>query len=181
VIAQGTFRAGETSLLAPIDLMMRTATAADASAIAAIYSPYVEKSTSTMELEAPDAAEITRRISDVQDRGLPYLVAEVDGVVAGYAYASPFRPRAGYRFTVEDSVYLLPEFAGQGLGRRLLGALIEGCEQAGCKQMVAVIAGKNQASIAMHSALGFAEAGVLHNVGFKLGQWVDVTMMQREL
>ena len=109
------------------------------------------------------------------------LVAEVDGVVAGYGYASSFRPRPGYRFTVEDSVYLRPEFGGRGLGRLLLGELIRASKAAGCHQMIGVIGGENPASIAMHRAMGFVDVGVLRNVGFKFGNWVDVTFIQREL
>jgi phosphinothricin acetyltransferase len=159
----------------------RPATAADSSVIADIYAHYVLTSTATLELEPPDAAEIAQRIADVASRGLPYLVAEVDGVVAGYGYASAFRPRPGYRFTVEDSVYLRPEFAGRGLGRLLLGELIAASKAAGCHQMIGVIGGQNSASIAMHRAMGFVDVGVLREVGLKFGKWVDVTMMQREL
>jgi phosphinothricin acetyltransferase len=119
-----------------------------------------------------------RRMNSVLEGGLPYLVAEVGGVVAGYAYASSFRPRAGYRFTVEDSVYLRADYAGKGIGRQLLGALIERCKAAGCRQMVAVIGGENPASVVMHRTLGFAHVGVLREVGFKFGEWQDVTLMQ---
>lgn len=161
--------------------VIRPATAADSAVIADIYAHYVLASTATLELEPPDAVEIARRMADVASRGLPYLVAEVDGVVAGYGYASAFRPRPGYRFTVEDSVYLRPEFAGRGLGRLLLGELIRASKAAGCHQMIGVIGGKNAASIAMHRAMGFVDVGVLRGVGFKFGNWVDVTLMQREL
>lgn len=160
---------------------IRSATAADAPAIASIYSHFVLTSDATLELEPPDAAEITRRMAEVMARGMPYLIAEVDGFVAGYAYACAFRPRPGYRFTVEDSVYLRPEFAGKGLGRRLLGELTAAAKAAGCHQMVGVIGGENLASMAMHRALGFVDAGVLRGVGFKFDRWVDVTLMQREL
>ncbi len=160
---------------------IRPVATADAHAIAEIYAQYVLSSTATLELEAPGAEEIARRMEDVLAHGLPYLVAEVDGVVAGYGYAGTFRPRAGYRFTVEDSVYLLPEFAGRGIGRRLLGELIGAAKAAGCRQMVAVIGGENAASSAMHRRQGFVDVGVLRGVGFKFGEWVDVTLMQREL
>lgn len=160
---------------------IRPALAADSPAIAAIYAHYVLTSTATLELESPDDAEMMRRMADVVARGLPYLIAEVEGVVAGYAYASAFRPRPGYRFTVEDSVYLSPEFAGRGLGRRLLSELIVASKAAGCHQMVGVIGGENTASIAMHRSQGFVDVGVLRGVGFKFGALVDVTLMQREL
>jgi phosphinothricin acetyltransferase len=161
-----------------MSFLIRTAEAEDVPAIVAIYAPYVLSSAATFELEPPDAAEMERRMNSVLEGGLPYLVAEVGGVVAGYAYASSFRPRAGYRFTVEDSVYLRAEYAGKGIGRQLLGALIERCKAAGCRQMVAVIGGENPASVVMHRTLGFAHVGVLREVGFKFGGWQDVTLMQ---
>jgi L-amino acid N-acyltransferase YncA len=164
-----------------MSFLIRTAEAEDVPAIVAIYAPYVLSSAATFELEPPDAAEMERRMNSVLECGLPYLVAEVDGVVAGYAYASSFRPRAGYRFTVEDSVYLRADYAGKGIGRQLLGALIERCKAAGCRQMVAVIGGENPASVVMHRTLGFAHVGVLREVGFKFGGWQDVTLMQRGL
>ena len=164
-----------------MSFLIRMAEPEDVQAIVAIYAPYVLSSAATFELEPPDAAEIGRRLRSVQEAGLPYLAAEVDGVVAGYTYATSFRPRAGYRFTVEDSVYLRDGYAGKGIGRQLLGALIERCKAVGCRQMVAVIGGKNPASVAMHAALGFAHVGVLREVGFKFGEWQDVTLMQRGL
>ena len=165
-----------------MSFLVRAARPEDARAIAAIYAPFVLTSTAPLELQPPDAAEIERRMRSVQDAGLPYLVAEADGgAVAGYAYATAIRPRAGYRFTVEDSVYLDARFAGQGLGRRLLVELIARCKAAGCHQMVAVIGGENPASVAMHASQGFAHVGVLREVGFKLDEWCDVTLMQREL
>jgi len=162
-------------------LFIRAASSEDVPAIAAIYAPFVLSSTATLELEAPDVAEMERRLRSVQEGGLPYLVAEVDGVVVGYAYAAPFRPRPGYRFTVEDSVYLRADHAKRGVGRQLLHALMERCRAAGCRQMVAVIGGDNPASAAMHAAQGFVPVGVLHEVGFKFGEWWDVTLMQRKL
>ena len=165
-----------------MSFLVRAACPEDARAIAAIYATFVLTSTATLELDAPDAAEIECRMRSVQHAGLPYLIAEApDGVVAGYAYAASFRPRAGYRFTVEDSVYLDARFAGQGLGRRLLGELIARCKAAGCHQMVAVIGGENPASVAMHASQGFVHVGVLREVGFKFDAWRDVTLMQREL
>jgi L-amino acid N-acyltransferase YncA len=160
---------------------IRAAGAEDAPAIAAIYASYVLKSASTFELEQPDAEEMLRRMRFVVEGGLPYLVAEVDGVVAGYAYASPFRAREAYRFTVEDSVYVRADYAGHGVGRELLTELMERCRIAGRRQMIAVIGGVNPASVAMHKAMGFADVGVLRDVGFKFDRWQDVTLMQRRL
>ncbi len=160
---------------------IRPAATTDVPSIAAIYSHYVLTSTATFELEPPDVSEIARRISEITARGLPYLVAEVEGVVAGYAYAGMFRPRPGYRFTVEDTVYLRPDFTGRGLGSRLLGELISASKAAGCRQMVGGVGGENPASVAMHRALGFEHVGVLRKVGFKFEQWLDLTFMQLEL
>jgi L-amino acid N-acyltransferase YncA len=163
------------------DVHVREAHLDDVAAITAIYRPYVLTSVATMELDPPDEAEMRRRFSDVRSRGLPYLVAEQDGEVFGYGYAAPFRPRAGYRLTVEDSIYLRADCAGRGLGRRLLEAVIAASRGAGCRNMVAVIGGDNPASIAMHGALGFVQAGVLPGAGWKFDRPQDVTLMQLEL
>jgi phosphinothricin acetyltransferase len=163
------------------DVNLRDATPEDAAAIAAIYRPYVLTSAATMELEPPDEAEIGRRLADVRGRGLPYLVAEQDGEVVGYGYSSLFRPRPGYKFTVEDSIYLRGDQGGRGLGSLLLAAVIAASREAGCRQMVAVIGGDNQASIAMHRAKGFALIGVLQGVGWKFDQPQNVTLMQLTL
>jgi L-amino acid N-acyltransferase YncA len=152
----------------------------DVPAIQAIYASYVLVSAATFELEPPDVDEVSRRMRSVLEGGFPYLVAELDGVVAGYAYASPFRAREAYRFTVEDSVYVGAEYAGRGVGRELLKELMERCRVAGFRQMIAVIGGVNPASVAMHKAMGFAHVGVLREVGFKFDGWQDVTLMQRE-
>ncbi len=164
-----------------MSVFLRVASSGDAAAIAEIYAPYVLNSAATFELEPPDAAEIMLRMAAVMERGLPYLVAELDGVVVGYAYATPFRPRPGYRFTVEDSVYVREGYAGKGIGRSLLRELIERCRMAGCRQMLAVIGGENAASGALHGGTGFVQAGVLEDVGFKLGAFQKVTLMQLAL
>lgn len=154
----------------------------DIPAIAAIYAHYIRHSIATFELDAPDAEEMIRRRRDVLSHGLPHLVAERDGAVAGYAYASLYRPRKAYRFAVEDSIYIHPDHVREGFGRILLSALITDCEQAGCRQMIAVIGGAdNIPSIRLHEAFGFQRSGVLRGVGFKLGRWVDTVLMQRAL
>jgi L-amino acid N-acyltransferase YncA len=163
------------------DVDVREASADDVAAIAAIYRPYVLTSAATMELEPPDEAEMMRRFSDIRSRGLPYVVAETDGEVIGYGYAGPFRPRTGYRYTVEDSIYLRADAAGKGVGRRLLEAVIAASRAAGCRQMVAVIGGENPASVAMHRAMGFAMAGVLHGAGWKFERPQEITLMQLAL
>jgi phosphinothricin acetyltransferase len=160
---------------------LREATLEDVAAIAAIYRPYVLASAATMELDPPDELEMRRRFSDIRSRGLPYLVAEENGEVIGYGYASPFRPRVGYRYTVEDSIYLRADCAGRGLGRRLLEAVMAASRKAGCRQMIAVIGGDNPASVAMHAALGFVHCGVLRGAGWKFDRPQNITMMQLEL
>lgn len=162
--------------------VIRASSESDIRAITEIYAHYVVHGTASFETSPPDMKEIERRRRDVLDRNLPYLVAENDGLVLGYAYAAPYRPRAAYRFTVEDSVYVHREHLGKGTGRLLLTALIEACQRIGCRQMVAVIGGKDSAaSIALHRSLGFHDIGVLKSVGFKLGAWQDSTLMQRAL
>lgn len=158
------------------------ASAEDAGALAEIYADHVLTGAATFELEPPDASDMDRRRRDVLTAGLPYLVAVVDGVVSGYAYASRFRPRIGYRFTLEDSVYIRQDCLGRGLGRVLLGRLIEECEALGARQMVAVIGDSaNVASIRLHSRFGFRQVGVLEKVGWKFERWFDAVLMQREL
>ena len=123
-----------------------------------------------------------RRRHDVLGRGLPYLVVEIDDDVVGYAYASPYRPRAAYGFTIEDSVYIHPEQRGRGAGALLLSRLIELCEEGPWRQMIAVIGDTaNHASIRLHERFGFVQVGVLRSVGFKFGRWVDTVLMQRSL
>jgi phosphinothricin acetyltransferase len=163
------------------EVQLRNATPGDAATIAAIYRPYVLTSAATMELEPPDEAEIGRRMAAVLGRGLPYLVAEQNGEIVGYGYASAFRPRPGYRYTVEDSIYLRSDTAGRGFGGKLLTAVIAASREVGCRQMVAVIGGDNPASIAMHKSKGFALIGVLQGVGWKFDQPQNVTLMQLTL
>jgi L-amino acid N-acyltransferase YncA len=164
-----------------MSLLIRIAGVEDVPAIVVIYASHVLTSAATFEMEPPDADEVDRRMHTVIEGGFPYLVAEVDGMVAGYAYASPFRAREAYRFMVEDSVYVRAEYAGRGVGRELLKELMERCRVMGCHQMIAVIGGVNPASVAMHAAMGFAHVGVLREVGFKFDAWQDVTLMQRGL
>jgi len=161
---------------------IRSARASDLVRIQAIYAHYVEGGTASFEIVPPDLAEMTKRFEAIQARGFPYFVAEVGGTVAGYAYAGTYRARAAYDYSVEDSVYIAPEHQGRGLGRALLGALIENCTQAGYRRMIAVIGDSaNHPSINLHLAMGFSHAGVLPSAGFKHGRWVDSVMMQRVL
>lgn len=161
---------------------IRAARATDLPSIQAIYAHFVETSTASFELVAPDLAEMTARFEAIRARGFPYIVAEIDGIVAGYAYAGTYRARAAYDYTVEDSVYIAAEHQGRGLGRALLGALIKICTEVGYRRMIAVIGDSaNAASINLHLAMGFAHAGVLPSAGWKFGRWVDSVMMQRAL
>jgi phosphinothricin acetyltransferase len=154
----------------------------DIAAIAAIYGHHVLHGLASFEEVPPSADEIARRRAAIVAGGLPYLVAERDGRVVGYCHASVFRPRAGYRYTLEDSIYIDAALTGLGIGRTLLQSLIPRCTELGYRQMVAVIGGRETiASIRLHRALGFAEIGTLSAVGFKFGRWVDVVLMQRAL
>jgi len=164
------------------DVEIRAATSADLAAITAIYDQAVRFGTATFELTPPDLAEMTRRFAALSGAGFPYLVAVLDGAVAGYAYAGPYRPRPAYRFTVENSVYLDPDTHRRGIGTRLLRALVGQCEACGYRQMIAVIGDSgNAGSIALHARLGFQMIGTHPNVGFKFGRWLDTVMMQRAL
>lgn len=161
---------------------IRPARPADIPRIVAIYRHHVLTGFSTFEVVPPDAGEMARRLADIVSRGMPYLVAELEGVVAGYAYANTYRTRPAYRHTVEDSIYLDDAYVRRGIGRALLDALVAQSAARGFRQMVAVIGDSgNAGSIALHSACGFQPAGVLPAVGWKLGRWVDSVLMQRAL
>ena len=163
-------------------LVVRASRPEDVPALATLYAHHVLNGLASFEITPPDAAEIARRRDEILARKLPYLVAELGGVVAGYAYAAPYRARPAYRYTLEDSVYVDPAAAGRGVGRALLGALVEACAVLGYRQMIAVIGDSgNAASIGLHAACGFARIGVLPSVGFKHGRWVDSVLMQRVL
>lgn len=179
-----TPQASRSDLSAPI---IREATDADISAIQKIYARHVLTGLASFEEAPPDQDEITKRMREVRSRGLPYLVstrsdAAGQNAVCGFAYASPFRSRSAYRYTVEDSVYVASDTIGQGHGRALLGALVMLCTELGYRQMIAVIGDSaNAASIELHRNMGFAETGSMPAVGFKFGRWVDSVRMQRAL
>jgi L-amino acid N-acyltransferase YncA len=163
-------------------MIIRPAEPADAEALAAIYGWHVLNGAGTFEETPPTAAEMEGRRRAVADRGLPYLVAVEDGRVLGFAYAAPFRTRAAYRYTVEDSIYLAPEERGRGLGKALLTEVLDACEALGLRQVVAVIGDSaNAGSIGVHRSLGFEPAGVTRGLGFKGGRWLDVVWMQKAL
>ena len=162
--------------------IIRAAVASDMDAITVIYAHHVNYGTGTFETEPPDRVEIARRWSEVTARSLPWLVADDSGDVVGYAYAAPYRARPAYRHTVEDSVYVRVDRLGTGLGKQLMPALITAAQACGMRQMIAVIGDSgNQASIHLHRRFGFQDAGLLKDVGFKFGRWLDTVFMQRSL
>jgi phosphinothricin acetyltransferase len=177
--------------------VVRAAVPADAEPVAAIFAHYVATSVATFEEVAPTAADWRRRLGELAARNLPFLVAEAGvpggggtgdgvggggGVVCGFAYASPWRPKSAYRHTVEDTVYLSPGCTGRGIGSALLGTLLAGCAAAGARQVIAVIADTgSDASAALHRRFGFTQAGLLSGVGRKHGLWIDTLLMQKEL
>jgi L-amino acid N-acyltransferase YncA len=161
---------------------LRPATAADLPAISAIYAHHVQTGLASFETEAPSVSDMTQRFEAITASGYPYLVAEAEGSVLGYAYANAYRTRPAYRFTVEDSIYIAPQAVGRGIGRALLARLVIECETRGYRQMLAVIGDSaNLASIVLHQRCGFTQKCVLDAVGFKFGRWVDSVIMQRAL
>jgi len=163
---------------APSVIQIRDSAEEDMAAVTAIYGEHVSTGLASFEETPPGLDEMKRRRSVILALGLPYLVAERDGAVIGFAYAGRYRERAAYRLTVEDSVYVDATRRGGGAGRLLLSALIDRCTASGYRQMVAVIGNSaNAASIGLHARLGFRMAGVLPSIGFKLGQWVDSVLM----
>ena len=162
--------------------LLRPAIPADIPAITRIYAHAVKRGTASFELDPPDEAEMLKRQRALLDGGFPYLVAESDGAIAGYAYAGAYRTRPAYRFSVEDSVYVDPAMHKRGIGRLLLERLIAEAERRGFRQMIAVIGDSaNAGSIAVHTRAGFELIGIHRNVGFKFGRWLDTVMMQRAL
>ncbi len=163
-------------------MQIAPATGTDAAEIAAIYAHHVLHGTASFETEAPDEAEMAARLAKVADAGAPWLVARDEaGAIIGYAYASQFRDRPAYRYACENSVYIRHDRRGEGIGRALLALLIVEAERAGYRQMIAVIAGAQPASVRLHAACGFREAGRMRSVGRKHGQWLDTYYMQRPL
>lgn len=161
---------------------LREAREEDMTAVQAIYAHHVLHGTASFEEEPPSLAEMTRRRGVVIGRGLPYLVAELDGAVVGYSYAMPYHARSAYRFTIEDSIYIDHRLTRAGIGRALLSSLIDRCAAGPWRQMIAVIGGSdNAASIALHASLGFCHAGTLRSAGFKFDRWIDSVLMQRGL
>jgi len=154
----------------------------DIPAITAIYAHHVQNGTGTFETESPNAADMAARRADVLGKGLPYLVAERDGQLLGFAYCIWFKPRPAYRFSAEDSIYLAEAARGQGLGTQLLSALCEAAQAVGVRKLIAVIGDSaNAGSVGVHRAQGFTQVGVLKDCGWKFGQWLDVVLMEKSL
>ena len=163
-------------------LTIRPATAADIPAITDIYRPAVLQGTASFEQEPPSEAEMLRRFEAITGAGYPYFVAELDGRVAGYAYANAYRTRPAYRFTVENSVYIAPDVQSRGVGRALLAKLVNACTAQGYRLMVAIIGDSaNFASITLHRRAGFRFCGTIHSVGYKFGRWLDSVIMELPL
>ena len=165
-----------------MNLIIRPSRDDDVATLASFYIDSVRTDTASWEYDPPDVAEFTRRRAEVLARGYPFFCAELDGAPVGYAYASAYRARIGYRFVVEDSIYVDPAFKGRGIGGKLLMTLIDECTRLGYRQMVAVIGDSaNLGSIGVHRRCGFADAGTLKSAGWKFGRWLDVVLMQRPL
>ena len=161
---------------------MRPAAPADIPAIHAIYTHHVLNGLASFEEEPPSRDELLSRYRDVVARGLPYVVAELAGAVAGYGYCALYRTRTAYRFALEDSVYVRQDMQGRGVGTALLAELIRRCEALGYRQLIAVIGDSaHAASIGLHARQGFLRVGTLRSVGFKFGRWIDSVIMQRPL
>lgn len=157
---------------------VRSARTDDAAAIAAIYAHHVAHGTASFDTEPRSDAQTAAKIAECASHGWPFLVAEADGAVVGYAYATQFRDRPAYRSACENSIYISPSHIGQGVGSSLLDELIEAATEAGFRQMIAVIGGAEPASVALHSKAGFVEAGRMRSVGRKHGRWLDTLYMQ---
>jgi L-amino acid N-acyltransferase YncA len=165
-----------------VQLQVRPAAPEDFPAIYAIYSHHVLHGLASFEEEPPSQDELLRRYRDITGGGLPYLVADFGGAVAGYGYCALYRARSAYRYALEDSIYVRQDMLGRGVGSALLGELIRSCEGLGCRQLIAVIGDSaNAGSIGLHASHGFLRTGTLRSVGFKFGRWVDSVIMQRPL
>jgi L-amino acid N-acyltransferase YncA len=163
-------------------VLLRDVTEADIPQIQPIYAHHVLHGAASFEEIPPDIAEMRDRFAALKSKHMPYIAAVEDGRILGYAYAGPYRPRPAYRYTVEDSIYLAPDQAGRGLGKKLLSEIIARCTARGFRQMIAIIGDSgNAGSINLHRSLGFAMIGTFPAVGFKFGRWIDSVLMQKAL
>ena len=163
------------------ELVIRDANEADAEEVQAIYAHHVLNGTASYDIEPPSVDQIRDKIRQIREAGWPFVIGELEGEVAGYAYATQFRDREAYRFTAEDSIYVHPQMTGRGVGKRLLKSLLERSAESDFRTIVAVIGGAEPASVAVHSALGFEEVGRLKAVGWKKERWLDSVYMQRTI
>jgi L-amino acid N-acyltransferase YncA len=165
-------------------VLVRNSRDADVPAMLAIYLHHIRRGVEPSldaEFETPDAEDIKRRRKSMHRRKMPHIVAEDRGVVVGYAYAVPFRKRPAYRYCVKHSIYVHNDHLHRGIGRALMGALIDACAAAGFRQMIGYIDAANQASLGLHETFGFRQVGYLPSIGFKFGHWTDTVMVQRSL
>ena len=163
-------------------VLLRDVTEADIPQIQPIYAHHVLHGAASFEEIPPDIAEMRDRFAALKSKHMPYIAAVEDGRILGYAYAGPYRPRPAYRYTVEDSIYLAPDQAGRGLGKKLLSEIIARCTARGFRQMIAIIGDSGNAGfINLHRYLGFAMIGTFPAVGFKFGRWIDSVLMQKAL
>jgi L-amino acid N-acyltransferase YncA len=165
----------------PHEIMVRPSTEADVPAMLAIYAHHVQYGLGEFEVEPLHPDDLKRRRKNMLRRGLPHLVAELSGVVIGYAYAIPFRKRPAYRYALKNSICVHPDHLHSGVGRKLLPALLEASATAGYRQMIAYVEAGNEPSLNLHESFGFARIGVLKGIGFKHGRWTDSVLMQRAL
>ena len=163
-------------------LLIRPSRDSDMAALTAVYAHHVLHGTGTFETEPPGVPEMSARRADVLSKGLPYLVAELDGELAGFAYGNWFKPRPAYRYSVEDSIYLAPGLQRQGVGRALLAELLARFEAVGIRKVMAIVGDSaNAGSVGLHLALGFAQVGVIEDCGWKFGAWRDIVILQKTL
>lgn len=167
--------------MSPAELVVRAALAADAEQVAHIYNHYVENTVITFEEQVVSTQEMATRMATVQELKLPWLVAEVDGRLAGYSYASPWKSRSAYRYSVETTIYLRHGMEGRGIGKTLYSALLPLLGERGIHAVIGGAALPNPASASLHRSLGFEQVATFRQVGFKHGHWVDVAYWQRVL
>jgi len=163
------------------DLVVRASTEADVPAMMAIYADYIHRGLGDYEAEPLDPDDMKRRRKTMLNKRLPHVVAETNGMIAGYAYVVPFRKRPAYRYAVKHSIYVHRDYVSRGIGRALMKVLIDACAQAGYRQMIGYVDAANEPSLSLHDAFGFTRAGLLPAVGFKFGRWTDSVLVQRAL